>query len=321
MSLPPLQFEAAQSPMWTAFAEQLATAELGNPVDGALLAARYRRVCEQLALAQSRAYPLHLVARLEALAQRAHPLIYRRQDYGLARFGELLHRDIPRGVRAEGRLVLLALLIFALPLIVALALAWQSPDFALRLLDASQLREYEHMYADPRHLGRMRQAGSDWMMFGFYIYNNVGIGFRTFGTGILAAVGSMFTLVYNGLHIGAVAGHLTRAGLGHNFWPFVVTHSAFELTGIVLSGAAGMRLGLRLLMPGRRRRIDALRVAAGEAMPLVWAAFFLLVAAAVFEAFWSPAAWIAPQVKYAVAGVCWLVVIAWLLGMGRGHAR
>ncbi|WP_077037108.1 stage II sporulation protein M [Pelomonas sp. KK5] len=316
----PLQFEAAQAPMWAAFAEQLATAARGDPVDGALLAARYRRVCEQLALAQSRAYPLHLVARLEALAHEAHPLIYRRQDFGLARFGALLRRDIPRGVRAQRRIVGLALLAFVLPLALALLQSWLAPDFALHLLDARQLREYEQMYADPRHIGRLREAGSDWLMFGFYIYNNVGIGFRAFGAGILAAVGSVVVLVFNGLNIGAVAGHLSRVGLGHNFWPFVATHSAFELTGIVLSGAAGMLLGLRLLMPGRRRRLDALREAGREAMPLLWAAFFLLVVAAVFEAFWSPAAWIAPAVKYGVAAVCWGLVLAWLAGMGRGHA-
>ena len=36
------------------------------------------------------------------------------------------------------------------------------------------------------------------------------------------------------------------------FYSFVVTHAAFELTAIVLSGAAGLRLGHALLAPGRR---------------------------------------------------------------------
>jgi uncharacterized membrane protein SpoIIM required for sporulation len=319
----PLRFEAEYGATWDAFALQLEQARAGKAVDGALLAARYRRVCENLALAQSRAYPMHLVARLEAMAQEAHQLIYRRQDYGLHRLGRLLRVELPGAVRAQGRYVWLALLLFALPLALSFTLAWLGPDFALRLMDAGQLRRYESMYADGKQaMGRMRDADGDWQMFGFYIFNNIGIGFRCFGAGILAGVGSAFVLVYNGLLIGAVAGHLTRVGLGHNFWPFVATHSAFELTGIVLSGAAGLRLGLGWLAPGRLTRVESLRVAALAAVPLVYAAFFLLLVAAAFEAFWSPAAWIAPGVKYGIAGLCWALVLMWLmLGRGGRHAR
>jgi len=157
-------------------------------------------------------------------------------------------------------------------------------------------------------------------MFGFYIFNNIGIGFRCFGAGILAGVGSALVLLFNGLMIGGVAGHLTRMGLGHNFWPFVATHSAFELTGIVLSGAAGLRVGLGWLAPGRDSRLEALRKAALAAVPLVYAAFFLLLVAAAFEAFWSSAAWVPPMVKYGVAALCWALVLMWLLLLGRGGA-
>lgn len=320
----PVSFEAEYGAMWEAFAEQLAEANQGKAVDSALLAARYRRVCENLALAQSRAYPAHLVVRLEALAHNAHQLIYRRQDYGLRALGRLLRTELPRAVRAQGSFVLLALALFGLPLALAFALAHAGPDFALRLLDAGQLRQYDAMYADGKQaLGRLRDAADDWQMFGFYVFNNIGIGFRCFGAGILAGVGSAFVLLYNGLLIGAVAGHLTRVGLGHNFWPFVATHSAFELTGIVLAGAAGLRIGLGWLSPGRRTRLEALRHGATVSVPLVYTAFILLLVAAAFEAFWSSAAWIAPWVKYSVAAVCWALVIAWLLLMGRGgrHAR
>ena len=55
----PLHFEAEYRPLWDGLAEQLQLARQGKPVDAALLAARYRRVCENLALAQSRAYPVH----------------------------------------------------------------------------------------------------------------------------------------------------------------------------------------------------------------------------------------------------------------------
>jgi uncharacterized membrane protein SpoIIM required for sporulation len=314
----PMHFEAEYGPLWNDFAEQLAQANQGKNVDGALLAARYRRVCENLALAQSRAYPIHLVARLEALAQNAHQLIYRRQDYGLRALARLLRADLPSAVRAQGRYVLLALGLFALPLVLAYALALASPDFALHLLDAGQLRNYEAMYADGKQsLGRLREAAGDWQMFGFYVMHNIGIGFQCFAGGLFAGIGSVFFLVFNGVQIGGVAGYLTARGHGENFYSFVVTHGAFELTAIVLSGAAGLRLGYALLAPGRRTRLEALKHAAGDAITVVYGVIGMLVAAAAVEAFWSSARWLEPAVKYGVGALCWALVLAYLGWQGR----
>ncbi len=82
-------------------------------------------------------------------------------------------------------------------------------------------------------------------MTGFYVYNNIGIAFRCFATGVLFGLGSVFFLVYNGLMIGAVAGLVTAAGHGKNLLTFTCTHGAFELTAIVISGDRRHGDGLR----------------------------------------------------------------------------
>ncbi len=157
------------------------------------------------------------------------------------------------------------------------------------------------------------------MMFGFYIRNNVGIAFQCFASGLAAGLGSIFFLVYNGAMFGAVAGYLTERGLGDTFYSFVVTHGAFELTAIVLSGAAGLKLGHSLLAPGRRTRRQSLVHAARECVVIVYGVTAMLVVAAAVEAFWSSAAWVPNAVKYGVAAVCWLGVFAYLALQGR-HA-
>ena len=72
---------------------------------------------------------------------------------------------------------------------------------------------------------------------GFYVYNNVGIAFRCFATGILFGLGSLFFLIYNGITIGTVLGHVIAAGHGHNILTFVCTHGTFELTAIGIAVA------------------------------------------------------------------------------------
>jgi uncharacterized membrane protein SpoIIM required for sporulation len=166
-------------------------------------------------------------------------------------------------------------------------------------------------------LGRTRDAGDDWTMFGLYIRNNVGIAFQCFASGITAGIGSVFFLVYNGALMGAVAGYLTERGLAAPFFSFVATHGAFELTAIALSGAAGLKLGHSLLAPGRLTRGQSLVQAAKQCVVIVYGVAAMLVIAAALEAFWSSAAWVPYGVKYSVAGFCWVAVLAYLAAQGR----
>jgi len=164
-----------------------------------------------------------------------------------------------------------------------------------------------------------RESATDFAMFGYYIWNNIGIAFRTFASGMLAGVGTVLALLFNGVVIGGVAGHITQLGFVSTFWPFVSGHSAFELTAICISGGAGLLLARAILMPGRRSRGDALKAAALEAVTLVMGAGLLLLGAAFIEAFWSSNRAVAHEVKYSVAAVLWLVLILYLTLAGRGR--
>jgi uncharacterized membrane protein SpoIIM required for sporulation len=213
--------------------------------------------------------------------------------------------------------VAVAALLFAGPLLVVGALVYLRPELVLSLVDAETAASFEDMYAQGSVIGRTRTAGSDWTMFGYYIRNNIGIAFQCFAGGLFAGLGSVFFLAYNGAVIGGVAGYVTQRGLGETFYSFVVTHAAFELTAIVLSGAAGLKLGHALVAPGRRSRVASLVAAAKESVVLVYGAAAMLLVAAVVEAFWSSAGWLPPLVKYGVAAVCWAGVLAYLSLQGR----
>jgi uncharacterized membrane protein SpoIIM required for sporulation len=291
---------------------------LGTPGDTARTAALYRSTCEHLALARARDYPVHLVERLEQLTHRAHQQVYFRSEPAGPRLARLLFVEFPQAVRAHAVYVLVATLAFAVPLVGTAVGAAFDPGFALMLHDAGDLRSYEQMYgADADAYGRQRGADSDFQMLGHYIMNNIGIAFRTFAGGLFLGVGALLVLVFNGLFAGSIAGHLTARGLGDNFYAFVVTHGAFELTAIVLAGAAGLAIGHALLAPGRRTRAAALREAARRAVPVLYGLALLLVVAAFVEAFWSSARWVPHGVKYGVGAVCWLLVLYWLIVQGR----
>jgi uncharacterized membrane protein SpoIIM required for sporulation len=133
-------------------------------------------------------------------------------------------------------------------------------------------------------------------------------------------VGSAWFLGANGVIIGAVAGYLTQAGFGETFWSFVAGHSALELTAIVLSGAAGFKLGLAVIAPGNLSRKAALIAAAKPAVRIMYGAAMMFLAAAFVEAFWSPITEVPFNVKIAVGAAAWVVLLAYFALAGRGRA-
>lgn len=312
----PQEFTRRHEADWAALEQLLspkATAERARE-----LPARYRQACQHLALARERHYPPALVDRLNRLVVQAHHRLYQARQPLASRASDFLLRDFPATVRAHAGLFWLAALCFYGTL-AGLALAvWFEPSLVYSVFDASQVREFEHMY-DParRTIGFKRDDASDFLMFGYYIWNNIGIGFRTFAGGMFAGVGSLFILVSNGVSIGAIAGHLTRIGYTETFWSFVCGHGAFELTAIVLCGMAGLMLGKALVAPGQLTRGEALKAQAREAVVIVYGATLFLVLAALLEAFWSSSTAIPAVVKYAVAAVLWSSVSLYLWRAGR----
>jgi uncharacterized membrane protein SpoIIM required for sporulation len=317
----PLQFEAEHAAAWQELDAALAarTRRKAAATDRARIASLYRAACEHLAVAESRAYPVWLIERLESLTARGHQLIYRQTDFGLDKLARLFLVDFPAAVRAHRWHVLVALIAFAAPLVVTGVLAWLDPGFILSVHDAGMVDEYEQMYGNAAGPIGRRGADSDWQMFGHYIANNIGLAFQCFAGGLFFGVGSLFFLAVNGALAGSVAGYLTRRGFGENFYSFVVTHGAFELTGIVLAGAAGLVLGHALLAPGRSTRLAALEHAARGAIVIVYGITAMFAIAAALEAFWSSARWVPAEVKFAVGAACWLGVLAYFVFQGRAR--
>jgi len=205
-------------------------------------------------------------------------------------------------------------------LLLLIAVLQAFPDFVHYLLSPQQIASFHEMY-DPanRRLG-MREADTSMAMFGFYIWNNVRIGFQTFAGGLAAGVGSAYFLGANGVIIGAVAGYLTQVGYTETFWSFVAGHSSLELLAIVLSGAAGFKLGMAVIAPGNRSRKAALVAAARPAVRIMYGAAIMFFAAAFVEAFWSPITEIGFATKIIVGTAGWILLLAYFLFAGRSHA-
>ena len=317
-------FEDKHSPQWQTLETLLEALEKSKkgekqPEGMTEFPALYRVACHHLALAKDRQYSPHLVQQLNQLVLRGHQQLYHRKMPLVSQAVRFFMHDFPAALRKEYRLFWLSVALFLLPGLILGWLCYTNPDMIYAVHSPSGVAEMESMY-DPEnaHIGRERQSDSDFYMFGYYIMNNIGIGFRTYASGLLYGIGTVFILISNGVFIGAVAGHLTQLGYTTTFWGFVSSHGPFELTAIVICGMAGLQLARALSTPGRLGRAAALKKEARASIPLVIGAGLMLFMAAFIEAFWSSSTTIAAPVKYATGALLWLLVIIYFRYAGRG---
>lgn len=315
----PSQFEHENDPRWQRLEVMLDDVEKGRaPVDVEELPTLFRQTCHDLSIAQHRMYGTGLVGRLNDLAIRGYRGLERRTAGGWESLFRMLAVKFPKMVRSEWRLFWFCSLVFWGPFLAFAIWTPHDPEWAMSLLGPQTMVGLESMYGEhtsPQEFLR-EEYGSDFMMFCFYIYNNVGIDLRTFAGGLLGGVGALLVLLFNGLQIGASTGYIHHACNPSTFYSFTSGHSAPELIGIVISGMAGMRLGLALIMPGLRDRKTALVLGGRKAMTLITGAVAMTTFAAVIEGFWS-AQPMEPWIKYTFGSVMWLFTIAYLALCGR----
>ena len=312
-------FEHKNGDRWREYERLVESLEAGKPNEHAdQLPRRFRELCVDLSLSESRMYGGRLHERLNNLVIRGYKVIYRGKRGGFENMVSFVTWKFPQAVRREWRLFLLCSLVFWIPFFAMLFSAKHDLGWIQSVLGPEGMASMEQMYGGKEEqLTHLRsEYGSNFMMFCFYIYNNVGIDFRIFAGGMAAGVGTLFFLLFNGVYMGAAAGYVNHAGNPESFWTFVIGHSSFELLGMIVAGMAGMRVGLAILNPGRLPRVRALVVATKQAMPLIYGAGVMTAMAAVVEGFWS-AQDIPSDVKYSVGTVLWLVVMAYLSLVGR----
>jgi uncharacterized membrane protein SpoIIM required for sporulation len=313
-------FEQQHSAAW-----QQIEAALEKPAEGdnsKILAEHYMLLCQHLTIAKERLYDAALVERLNNLVLGVYRELYRYHAQTRLNIYAFFKRDFPLAIYRHRYFILLSFLVMVLPGLVAGTWTYLDEDAVYSVLDGSQVRQVERMY-DPqaRKLGREREAETDIFMFGFYIKNNISVAFRCFAGGMVIGIGTLLVLFFNGMFMGSIAGHLTRLNYVDTFYPFVVGHGSFELTAIVFSGAAGLRLGYAILNPGQFSRLDALREAGRDVVPMLYGIFLMLVIAAFLEAFWSSSTSLSIEVKYTVGAVLWALVLLYSFSGRRYESR
>ena len=265
----------------------------------------YRRTAADLAIAREEVRDQRLVNYLNHLVARAHGAIYRSESSGFGVFLSFFRYEFPAAFRKASRYILTSFLAFLLPCAFAFLMCYVDENFADDIAPGMR----QKIAAHENWTEQVNEANP--LYSSAIQINNIQVTFLAFAGGILAGIGTLYVLVFNGLSIGVVVGLCIR----YSFWDppiFMAGHGVIELTAIFISGGAGLLIGKALLMPGDLRRVDALVTNGLLAIKLLLGCIPMLLIAGLIEGFISPSH-ISPIYKYAISAVSAFVLASYFM--------
>jgi len=282
----------------------------------------FREITQDLNTAKANGFDPAIIERLNTLVNEGNQILYGRHDWSVKAVFRFLIKTFPQKVRSHWRGILaVSLLFYGLMFFFGL-LCLRFPGIAEELISAYRLAQFENMYnPESSHFLQPRDVINDADMFGYYIYNNISIAFRTFAGGIFAGFGSLLILCINAVMLGIIEGHLIYTGYAKTFFPFVIAHSAFELTAVIFSAYSGMLLGYRFFVTNGLSRGASIKKAGQDALPIVAGSALMLFIAAVIEAFWSSKHAFPIFIRIGAGVIVWLVVLSYFLFAGRESVK
>ena len=174
-----------------------------------------------------------------------------------------LSRGYWRRLAERPVLILVAWLLLLAPAAGGAVWATSDPGAALGLVPGRL-----QAAADPPPEGRDYDAATGAAFSAQVMVNNIQVTLTAFAGGILAGVGTVLALTFNGLILGVVGGLAFGAGNGTAFLRLLSSHGPLELSCIAVGGIAGLRLGWAIIAPGPGPRGPAVVTEARNAVEL-----------------------------------------------------
>jgi uncharacterized membrane protein SpoIIM required for sporulation len=289
---------------------RLSATELARLIDD------YQGLTADLARARSFGGARQTIDQLNRIAVAGHNLLYgqiRLREAGAAThwFGRFA-----KSVRAHVWAVMLSAIVFFGSASVSFVAIQLYPHLGYDLLDDAFL---DFDPASEENLHNIPSLARP-VISSLIISNNIQVTLLAFGFGLTAGIGTSVLLIFNGIHLGSVAGWMTLHGKQRALWGWIMPHGGTELLAICLAGAAGYLLASAIIAPGQMRRSTALKRAGADALTIELGCMVMLVIAGLIEGFISPSAIDYPT-RIGVLGVSLALWAIYFLAAGHDRGE
>ena len=307
-------FLALREPGWRDFERRLEAAQARPKAVGyedlEEIAVGYRQILHDNALAAARFPGTGAARRLQRLALDATRWLHREHREAGSGFLHFWRITFPRAFRRNRANTAAAVYVFLVGAAFGLGLAAMETSLATALLGEKTVADLKNGRLWTESLvSSVPPAISSSAI----ARNNLGVALAGWAGGALAGIGSLYILFLNGFLLGAVFGVTMHFSMARSLAEFVSAHGPLELTLIIVTAAAGLRMGRALVEATDAPRRETLGSAGRDALTILLGCLPWFVPLGFVEGFVSPSAAVPVVVKAAIGPglVALFLISAW----------
>ncbi len=221
---------------------------------------------------------------LNKIARQYFSIIYSHRSDRKRGFSHFWLEELPQIVIHCKKELLISLIVFLASMAIGVFSSVNDPDFASTILGKSYITMTNENIAKGDPMAVYKKTHEVEMFLGITI-NNLMVAFRTYVLGVFLAVGTLASLLFNGIMVGSFQYFFVQRDLFVESALTIWLHGTLEISSIILAGGAGLTLGKGLIFPGTYSRIQSFQVSAIRSLKLMLGIAPIFVAAAIIESF------------------------------------
>jgi len=266
---------------WKKF-ETLSLKESNYPPDK--LAAMFIQITDDLSYCRT-FYPGSDTEKyLNALAAKTHYNIYKNKKESGSKLINFWKYDFPLIIYDIRKFIYISLVLFVFSALIGAFSAANDKNFVRSILGDA----YVDMTLDNIEKGDPMAVYKQMIqtdMFLAITFNNIKVAFMAFVWGLLIVVGTVYIMISNGVMLGSFQYFFYEQNILLDSVLTIWIHGTLEIFAIIISGAAGLLIGVSVLLPGTFTRLQAFKQATVKGVKIMIGIVPIFIIAGFLEGF------------------------------------
>jgi uncharacterized membrane protein SpoIIM required for sporulation len=276
--------------------------------DPDLLADQFIRITDDLSYAKTFYPESNTTKYLNGVATSVHLKIYKNKKERSSRFLSFWKYEVPMAAYAARKFILYSLIITLVSAAIGLVSEYNNEDFIRILLGDGYVNQTLSNIRNHDPMG-IYKSGPPLLSFFEIMFNNIGVAFYAFVSGISVNLITLKLLFQNGIMIGLFECLMFKQGYIWTSLSVLMLHGTLELSSIIIAGGAGLMLGNSILFPGTYTRLQSMMHAAKTGAKIIIGLIPLFIVAAFIEGFISRYSDMALALKLLIIGASFVFVV------------
>lgn len=221
---------------------------------------------------------------LNQLAQKVFTGVHKQRGESLKKLLTVWKVSLPLEIYRARKNLLFALVAFMVYVVIGAVTTHFDPDFPRVVMGDG----YVDMTIENIKNGVPLDVYQEESQLGMFIQittNNMKVSFLTFFIGFFFTIGTHVMMFYNGVMLGAFQYFFKLKGLLITSFLGIWIHGAFEISSIVIAGAAGITAGNGWLFPRSYTRLQSLQLSTKRGLKIMMSLVPFVIAAGFLESF------------------------------------